>query len=233
MPSYLVVLSGGMDSTTLLYMLKDVGEVQAVSFDYGQRHRIELECAKNIARIADVKHRVIDITNVGKAIAGHSALLAGDKNIEVPHGHYAADNMAITVVPNRNMIMSSIAAGVAVAEGLDCIALAVHAGDHAVYPDCRPEFVRALDAAIRAATDDAVGVVAPFIQKSKAEIVAIGERFHVPWAETQTCYEGTRIACGRCGTCVERIEAFDLNGVEDPLPYREGGKEYARDIVRE
>jgi 7-cyano-7-deazaguanine synthase len=227
----MVILSGGMDSTALLYGLKAEGEVEAVSFDYGQRHKIELNSALRLAIRAGVTHHIIDLSDVGRAIAGKSALLAGAEDIPVPEGHYAEANMAITVVPNRNMIMASIAAGVAWARDCTLIALGVHAGDHAVYPDCRPDFVDALDRTLFLATEERIGVIAPFIYMSKAQIVTYGEQYGVPWELTHTCYNGKRPHCGRCSTCVERIEAFDIAGVEDPMGYEPGGVEYARSVV--
>jgi 7-cyano-7-deazaguanine synthase len=230
---FLVVLSGGMDSTALLYSLKATGaRVEAVSFDYGQRHKMELACATFICQHAGIEHRIIDITSVGKAIAGVSALLPGNNDIPVPHGHYAADNMAITVVPNRNAIMTNIAAGIAWAHDLNTVAIGIHKGDWAQYPDCTPEFVVAMNTLLGVATENRVQLVAPFVNITKAEIVAVGEKVNTPWALTQTCYEGTRIACGRCGTCVERIEAFDLAGVVDPMEYAPGGVGYAREVVK-
>jgi 7-cyano-7-deazaguanine synthase len=159
-------------------------------------------------------------------MVGH--LLSGSAltdDIEVPHGHYAAENMAVTVVPNRNAIMLSIAYGVAVARGARLVAAAVHAGDHYVYPDCRPQFVEAFDAMQRQAVegfgDPDLRLHAPFIHKSKAEIVEIGTSLGVPYEDTWSCYEGGEIHCGLCGTCTERKEAFQLAGVPDPTKYRE------------
>ncbi len=146
-------------------------------------------------------------------------------NIPVPHGHYAALNMATTVVPNRNAILLSIAYGVAVAEGDRIVATGVHAGDHFVYPDCRPRFIEAFDEMQREAVegfgDESLRLYAPFVEKTKAEIVEVGARLGVPYADTWSCYEGGETHCGLCGTCVERREAFEISGVPDPTRYKE------------
>jgi len=151
----------------------------------------------------------------------------------VPEGHYAAESMKATVVPNRNMIMLSIAAGVALANGYERIATAVHAGDHAIYPDCRPEFIDDMGACLETATEGFWGpheespLYAPYINKSKADIVRIGDGVGVDWTKTWSCYVGEESHCGRCGTCVERKEAFRLAGVEDPTPYKDEAFEVA------
>jgi 7-cyano-7-deazaguanine synthase len=164
---------------------------------------------------------VADVSSVGRLLSG-SALT---DDIEVPHGHYAAENMAVTVVPNRNAIMLSIAYGVAVARKAALVACAMHAGDHYVYPDCRPQFVEAFDAMQRQAVDGFgdpnLCLYAPFVNKTKAEIVEIGTSLNVPYEDTWSCYEGRELHCGLCGTCNERKEAFRLANVPDPTEYRE------------
>lgn len=226
--STLVVLSGGMDSTTLLHMLHDEGEKKlgAISFDYGQRHGSrELTMALANCDLLSVPWTLVDMKFL-KSILGGSALTQSD--IAVPEGHYAADNMKLTVVPNRNMIMLSIAAGAAIAAGYDRIATAVHAGDHAVYPDCRPAFVDDMDRVLHTATEGFWGspeeyiyqkLYAPFVNIDKAEICRIGHSHVVDWTLTWSCYQGEQKHCGRCGTCVERKEAFKLADVEDPTEY--------------
>lgn len=214
----LAVASGGMDSTTLCYKLAADQMLEGVvSFDYGQRHRKELDCAARIASNLGVSHDVIDLSAVGKHLGG-SALT---DDIDVPDGHYAEDNMRITVVPNRNQIMLSIAAGIAVARGCDAVATAVHAGDHTIYPDCRTEFIESLDATTQLATESFgdVRVLAPFVTIDKTAIAQIGDELGVPWADTWTCYKGGDVHCGTCATCVERQEAFHLAGVDDPTEY--------------
>jgi 7-cyano-7-deazaguanine synthase len=215
------IVSGGMDSVTLAYLLDSEGyELHLLSVDYGQRHRKEISYAKRCAERLGAACDVVDISHVGRLLSG-SALT---DDVEVPHGHYAAENMAVTVVPNRNAIMLSIAYGVAVARGATLVAAAVHAGDHYVYPDCRPQFVEAFDAMQRQAVegfgDPDLRLHAPFIHKTKAEIVEIGTSLGVPYEDTWSCYEAGEIHCGLCGTCNERKEAFQLATVPDPTKYR-------------
>lgn len=214
----IAVASGGMDSSTLCYKLAlDDMLAGVVSFDYGQRHRKELECAARIAGNLGVRHDVVDLSAVGAHLGG-SALT---DDIDVPDGHYAEDNMRVTVVPNRNQIMLSIAAGIAVARGCDAVATAVHAGDHTIYPDCRTEFIESLDATTQLATESFgdVRVLAPFVTIDKTAIAQIGDELGVPWADTWTCYKGGDVHCGKCATCVERQEAMHLAGVHDPTEY--------------
>lgn len=214
------LLSGGMDSTTLLCYLKSLGyTVTALSINYNQRHQIELEHAAAIAREESVKHVVVNLPDLQKVMTG-SALT---DDVAVPHGHYADETMKITVVPNRNMILLSIAGALAVAEQADVIAFAAHAGDHAIYPDCRPEFANAFEHALHLATEgygrEGLTLVTPFILKTKADIATIGYALNVPFNLTWSCYEGGSVHCGQCGTCVERKEAFRLAGVPDPTTY--------------
>mgnify|MGYP001296771572 CR=1 FL=1 len=213
----LVVHSGGMDSTVLLYQLLQAGdEVKALSINYGQRHSRELEAARALCAELGVEHRVADLSGLSDLLAG-SALTSSD--IEVPEGHYAEDNMKATVVPNRNMILLSVAAGWAISSKYDRIAYAAHSGDHAIYPDCRNEFAEALDGAIRLADWHEVSLYRPFVDMTKADIVSLGAKLGVPFEKTWSCYKGQDLHCGRCGTCVERREAFYLAGVEDPTTY--------------
>ncbi len=191
--------------------------------DYGQRHLKELEYARLCAESLGAEFDVVDISGIGRLLKG-SALI---DDVPVPHGHYAAPNMAVTVVPNRNAIMLSIAYGVAVAEGAELVAICVHAGDHFVYPDCRPAFIQAFDAMQREAVegfgDESLRLYAPFVDWTKADIVSAGVRLGVPYADTWSCYEGGMVHCSKCGTCVERIEAFKLAGVRDPTVYESMG----------
>ena len=213
----LVVHSGGMDSTVLLYQLLQAGdEVKALSINYGQRHSRELDGARALCSELGVEHRVADLSGLSDLLAG-SALTSSD--IEVPEGHYAEDNMKATVVPNRNMILLSVAAGWAISSKYDRIAYAAHSGDHAIYPDCRNEFAEALDGAIRLADWHEVSLYRPFVDMTKADIVSLGAKLGVPFEKTWSCYKGQDLHCGRCGTCVERREAFYLAGVEDPTTY--------------
>lgn len=215
-----VVFSGGMDSTTLLYRVLDEGyTVHAVSFDYGQRHTRELDAARTITALLDVKHSVIDLSALHPFLA--SALT--DATRPVPHGHYAEENMRQTVVPNRNAIMLAIAWGMATAEGAEIVATGVHAGDHFIYPDCRPEFIAALQYAFRLGTtghaDPTLRLYTPYLNQTKIEIAQDGTRLGVPYDLTWTCYEGGEVHCGVCGSCQERREGFRLAGVPDPTRY--------------
>ncbi|MFU8899133.1 MAG: 7-cyano-7-deazaguanine synthase QueC [Roseinatronobacter sp.] len=215
-----VICSGGLDSVSLAHILARQGALaRLTSFDYGQRHRKELDYAQACATRLGVPHHVIDMRAVGAALTG-SALT---DDIAVPDGHYAEDTMKITVVPNRNAIMLSIAYGISAAQGDDAVATAVHGGDHFIYPDCRPQFTQAFDAMQRAALDGyaQIALHTPFVHRSKADIVRDGARVDTPFAQTWSCYKGGAQHCGRCGTCVERREAFDLAGIPDPTPYED------------
>jgi 7-cyano-7-deazaguanine synthase len=212
----LVLLSGGMDSTTLLTVtLEDSpnGPVEAVFVDYGQRHIREYESAQAVAARFGIRLHVIDLRAWGACVK--SALT--DPDIAVPHGHYTADTMAITVVPNRNATMLSAAAGIAASRDLGAVRTAVHAGDHAVYADCRPEFITALSAATLLGCG--IRIQAPFVQLDKTAIANLAYEFCAPHELTWSCYEGGEQHCGRCGTCCERAEAFHLAGVPDPTEY--------------
>lgn len=203
----IVSLSGGMDSTAALYAAKDVGvEVRAVGIDYGQRHHKELRHAGRVAAAEGVRFDLLDL----RGLLSGSALLGQG---EVPHGHYAEASMAATVVPGRNLAF--IAALVGSARPHDEVWVGVHAGDHFVYPDCRPTFIHPLAQAIGAAYE--VRLYAPWLYSTKAEIIthAPGAPYELSWS----CYEGGEVHCGRCGTCVERAEAFSLAGVPDPTTY--------------
>jgi 7-cyano-7-deazaguanine synthase len=218
----LVVCSGGLDSVSLAHVVAREGNLAGlVTFDYGQRHRKEIDFAAACAKRLGVPHHVIDITAIGAGLSG-SALTDGG---EVPDGHYAEETMRITVVPNRNAIMLTIAFGLAAAQKLDAVALAVHGGDHFIYPDCRPGFIDAFRAMQAEALDGYADVtlLAPFVERTKADIVTAGAHAGTPFEATWSCYKGGETHCGRCGTCVERQEAFDLAGVPDPTPYEDAG----------
>lgn len=213
-----IICSGGLDSISLAHILADQGALsRLVSFDYGQRHRKELDFAAACAQRLGVPFHLIDMRSIGASLTG-SALI---DDIDVPDGHYAEESMRITVVPNRNAIMLTIAYGIAAANGDTAVATAVHGGDHFIYPDCRPAFTTAFDAMQRAALDGYadVALVTPFVHRTKADIVTEGAKVNTPFAQTWSCYKGGAVHCGRCGTCVERREAFDLAGVADPTAY--------------
>jgi 7-cyano-7-deazaguanine synthase len=225
----LIVCSGGLDSVTLAHKIAaEQNRLHLVSFDYGQRHRKELEFARLCAARLGATHDVVDINDVGRRLTG-SALTSGTA---VPDGHYAEETMRLTVVPNRNAIMLTIAFGLAIARQAQTVAAAMHGGDHFIYPDCRPAFVEAFAAMQRHALDELAPIVltTPFLRWSKADIVREGERLRVPFAETWSCYKGGLRHCGRCGTCVERREAFDLAGISDPTSYDD--PEYWREARR-
>ncbi|WP_306154165.1 7-cyano-7-deazaguanine synthase QueC [Roseovarius sp. MMSF_3281] len=225
----LVICSGGLDSVTLAYKVAtERSLVGLLSFDYGQRHAKELDSAAACAARLGVPHHVIDIRNVGAALSG-SALT---DELDVPDGHYAEDTMKVTVVPNRNAIMLAIAFGMASAQKVDAVAAAVHGGDHFIYPDCRPGFIEAFqrmeDKALEGMGE--VELYTPFVTISKAEIVTEGAKHNTPFAETWSCYKGGEVHCGRCGTCVERREAFHLAGIDDPTEYAD--PDYWRQATR-
>lgn len=206
-----VSFSGGLDSTALLYRaisLRGPKQVRAVSINYGQRHARELAAAKEITDLLGVRWATLDLRGL---LAGSSLIDSGE---EVPEGHYAEATMTATVVNGRNLLFA--AAIIAQTQPGDEVWLGVHAGDHFIYPDCRPEFVAGLAAAARAYD---VTVRAPWVEMSKAEVVA-AER-DAPLGLSWSCYKGGEVHCGRCGTCVERAEAFALAGVSDPTIYED------------
>lgn len=226
-----VVLSGGMDSAVLLAFYRSLNyEVHAISFDYGQRHAVELKSAAAIADYYSAGHEIVDMRSIKGLFKGSSQT---DDSVPVPHGHYTAESMKKTVVPNRNMIMISIAAAHAIAIKAETLAFGAHSGDHAIYPDCRPAFVLELAKALMLADWSPARLASPFIDFTKAQICALGERLRVPFYKTWSCYDpqpagrpsiglpgwNELVHCGRCGTCVERREAFDLAGVKDPTEY--------------
>lgn len=224
----IVVASGGMDSTVLAYQAVGLfAQVDLISVDYGQRHRIELDHAARTAARLGCRHDVVSLP-VGSYLDG-SALT--DHDVEVPHGHYAEQTMAATVVPNRNAMLISVAYGIAVARGAGTVQVGVHAGDHHVYPDCRPEFIDALDRALRIGNEGVGNVVleAPFVRRTKTDICRLGGRLGVVWQDTWSCYQGAAVHCGRCGTCVERHEAFHDAGIADPTTYTD--PHFAHDLL--
>ncbi|RYX82591.1 7-cyano-7-deazaguanine synthase QueC [bacterium] len=215
------IVSGGLDSVTLAHLLAHQGaQLHLLAFDYGQKHKKELDFARECATRLNAKFDIVDLSAFSRLIS-NSALTSSD--VEVPHGHYAAPNMAITVVPNRNAILLALAYGVAVNEDAQIVATGVHGGDHFIYPDCRSGFISAFDAMEKKATegyaDPNLHLLAPFLEVDKTAIVRIGSELEVPFDRTWSCYEGGETHCGQCGTCVERREAFALAGVQDPTIY--------------
>ena len=213
----LIVLSGGMDSVTLLYEYqRDIA--LAVSFDYGSKHNArELPFARLHCERLGIEHLVIPLSFIGQYF--HSALLVSGGTI--PKGRYDEENMASTVVPFRNGIMLSIAAGLAESRGLRRVYIANHFGDHAIYPDCRSSFIRPMHEAIYEGTGNHVAIAAPYTNLTKAEIAAHGKSLGIDYAETWSCYEGDSLQCGTCGTCIERREAMQEARIIDPTPYKE------------
>jgi len=216
----IVICSGGLDSVTLAYKIAHEQDLKRlISFDYGQRHKKETAYAARCAEKLGVPHDIVDITTIGALLTG-SALT---DDVDVPDGHYAEDSMKTTVVPNRNAIMLTIAFGAAAAQDCDYVATAVHGGDHFIYPDCRPDFINAFNTMQQHALDGYANVklYAPFVNIPKDGIVSVGADLNVPFEDTWSCYKGHEHHCGRCGTCVERREAFHLAGVEDPTIYED------------
>jgi 7-cyano-7-deazaguanine synthase len=234
-PQHVVaVVSGGLDSTTLAYWLASRGiRLTLLSVDYGQRHRKEISFARRTAAALHAAHHVADLGQAGRLLGGCALT---DPAAEVPDGHYTAESMRATVVPNRNALMLDIAVGLAIAAGADAVAVGAHAGDHAIYPDCRPEFLDAYQRMVTVANDgflpEGFVVLAPFIRADKAGIAALAARLGVPVTETWSCYRGGTVHCGSCGTCVERREAFGLAGLDDPTVYgeRRGGEPGVPDL---
>ena len=217
-----VVVSGGLDSVTLSYLLaSEHWRLHLLAFDYGQRHVRELESARKTAHRLDARFDLVDLRSLGSLLKG-SALT---DDVPVPDGHYAAESMRVTVVPNRNAVFLAAATAVAVAEGAELVAIGIHAGDHAIYPDCRPAFTERFEEAMRLGNegfiDPAWRVHTPFANLNKGDIVRLGAELEVPFAETWSCYKGGLRHCGTCGTCVERREAFAIAGVADPTEYAE------------
>ncbi len=211
-----LIYSGGVDSTVLLaHLLAEGREVHCLSVDYGQRHRRELEAARAICAHYGVDHRLADLRALAP-LFGSNALTGG---VKVPEGHYEEESMKATVVPNRNMLLISVATAWAVSLRAESVAYGAHGGDHAIYPDCRPEFAEALDRAVRLADWHEVRLERPFVKMDKADIVRRGAELDVPFGLTWSCYVGGERHCGKCGTCVERKEAFRLAGVADPTDY--------------
>lgn len=210
-----IIVSGGMDSITLLYDHKDEIAL-GISFDYGSNHNArEIPFAKMHCERLGIKHITINLDFMHQYFK--SSLLDGAEAI--PEGHYADDNMKSTVVPFRNGIMLAIAIGIAESNNLDQVFIANHGGDHTIYPDCRPEFINAIDAAATAGTYNNVKVIAPYTKITKSDIVRIGKRLGIDYAETWSCYKGGEVHCGKCGTCVERKEALAEAGIEDKTIY--------------
>ena len=212
-----VLCSGGMDSVTALHWARAHHTVTAVlSFDYGAKHNhCEIPFAAEHAKAVGAPHQIIPLDFIGQLFASDLLKSGGD----IPEGHYADENMKRTVVPFRNGIMLAAAAGFAESAGATGLVIAAHGGDHTIYPDCREDFMRAMGEALRLGTYAGIQLLRPFIAMDKSGIAAAGARLSVDYARTWSCYKGGAIHCGKCGTCVERREAFQLAGLPDPTAY--------------
>ena len=213
----IISLSGGMDSTTLLAVAIQEGRsCLTIGFTYGSKHnQFENEAARLVSQYYEIPFRLIDFSSVSTHFKSDLLSSGG----EIPEGHYEASNMKQTVVPGRNMVFASILAGIAWTEGVGEVWLGIHSGDHAIYPDCRPDFFKAMDSAVIHGTDKRVCLKAPFLEMNKISILARGKQLEVPYWLTRTCYKAQSIACGKCGACQERLEAFRINGMDDPVEY--------------
>jgi len=215
----LVLFSGGLDSTVLATQMKqEAKETRLLSIDYGQRHAKELDHSQKVADHLGLDHEILKLPQLGHILGGSSLT---DKSISLPEGHYAEQSMKSTVVPNRNMILLALAGGHALSLGFDTIAYAAHAGDHTIYPDCRPEFANAMDKALGLADWKDLNLHRPYVEMTKSDLVSLGDQLGAPLQLTWSCYAGGEIHCGKCGTCVERKEAFELAKIPDPTKYEE------------
>lgn len=212
-----VSLSGGMDSATLLAKaIHEGAEVLPISFIYPSKHnRYESRAVLELETYYNIHTRGIDLEDAFQFTKSNLLNHQG----EIPEGHYEAESMNQTVVPGRNTIFAAILSSIAESEGASKIYIGIHAGDHAIYPDCRPNWYKGMQSVIGCSTEDKVGLIAPFLYWSKGKILEYGLSLGVPYHLTRTCYKDQEIACGKCGSCQERLAAFLANGVEDPIPY--------------
>ena len=210
-----LIFSGGMDSGTLLYDLLNAGdEVECLAINYKQRHFRELDAAKKLCKHLKIKLDILDLSGLGSMLKGSSQT---DDSVAVPFGNYDEPNMKLTVVPNRNMFLLAAAGAVAVSRKADRLAYGAHAGDHTIYPDCRPEFVEAMKSAFQLCDWHNLDLYAPYLDMTKGDICKRGGALNVRYDLTWTCYTGGETPCGKCGSCMERAEAFAFAGMEDPL----------------
>ena len=213
MSSVLVVYSGGLDSYTLLNKaMKNFDRIEAITFNYGQKHNKEIEYAKSNCVELNIKHEVVNL-DLENILAGSA--LVGD--IDIPEGNYDKEKMKQTIVPNRNMIMISVAASLVIKNDIEYLWYAAHSGDHEIYPDCRPEFIDKMAAVLEICDYHKIKFEAPFQNLSKNEIVATGLSMNLDYSKTWTCYEGKEKPCGKCSACLERALSFEANNTEDPL----------------
>ena len=214
MEKIIALLSGGIDSSTLVYYLAQNYEVWALTIFYGQKHAKELIAASDIARLVCKKHEIINLSEIQPLLK--SALTT--ESLEIPKGYYSDESMKITVVPCRNLLFLTCAAAWAISNSISKIAFAAHFGDHPIYPDCRLSFVQKTEEILREYESN-IQILVPFINLTKREIINIGTKLGVPWEKTWSCYKGSEKACGKCGTCRERLEAFELNNLKDLIQY--------------
>jgi 7-cyano-7-deazaguanine synthase len=222
MKKVVIGLSGGMDSTTMLALYLEEGlEVHCVSFKYPSKHNpYEMEAAEKIVAFYlglgyPIFHHIVDVSGIFGMMKSDLLRSGGD----IPEGHYADDTMKKTVVPGRNLIFSSVMAGLAEGIGAEMVAIGAHSGDHHIYPDCREDFAKALDLTVFLSSDKKVHVVTPLIHDDKYSILQKGFPLAIPYDLTRTCYKDQPIACGKCGSCMERLEAFEKLGIPDPINY--------------
>lgn len=219
--SGVVILSGGIDSTTLCYQFVDrEWKIKPLIFNYGQKHRKEIEYAQSTCSRLNLDAKIIDLSAINELLSG-SALTDNSVDIpEVSEKTMKFDTLKTTIVPNRNSIFLSLAIGYAVSQGIDNVLFGAHHSDRGVYPDCRKEFIESFQTSQRLANDNVdLNVIAPFVDKTKGEIVSTGSGLSVPFKETWSCYAGKEIHCGKCSSCIERKKAFIEAGVEDPTFY--------------
>jgi len=204
MKNSVIIVSGGMDSVTLLHEYKDQIKL-AISFDYGSKHNSkEIPFAELHCKDLGIKHIVIPLQFINEYFKSDLLKTGGD----IPEGHYADESMKSTVVPFRNGIMLSIAAGIAESNECKKILIGNHFGDHAIYPDCRKSFIEPMNDAIKNGTYEGVEILAPYTEIDKTQIAQIGKKLGVDYSKTWTCYKGLDHHCGVCGSCVERKEAL-------------------------
>ena len=213
-----VIYSGGMDSFTVLHKAIEEGkDVYPLTFNYGQRHSKEIDYAARVCQQLGIAHKVVDISAISTLMSGSS--LTTDSTEDIPEGHYEEDSMKSTVVPNRNMVLLSMAIAYAVSIDANAVYYGAHSGDHAIYPDCRPEFVHKMNEVSQIANYQPIDIVSPYITNNKIEILKDGLRMGLDYGLSWTCYNGREKACGHCGSCQERLEAFAENNLTDPLSY--------------
>ncbi len=211
----LLILSGGMDSATLLYdLIADGDSVEAIGVNYRQRHGKELAYAADLCNGVGVRFDVLDLSSLSGFLTGSSQC---DPTVPVPFGKYDELSMKLTVVPNRNMFMLAAAGAVAIARKADRLAYGAHAGDHTIYLDCRPQFVEAMRVAFGICDWHSLGLHVPYLNITKGNICKRGVELRVPYERTWTCYVGGEMPCGQCGACTERAEAFAFADISDPL----------------